>query len=75
MILRDLELRTARWLVSAYSKGFSESGAEGTGEARVYPSGMIREIKLKSREKLLATGPKVGPPGLTAKWAGAGAGW
>ena len=67
MILRDLELPTAAWLVSAYSKGFSESRAEGTGEACVYPSGMIRETETKSRGKLLAAGPKASRRALPRK--------
>jgi hypothetical protein len=52
MILRDLELSTAEWPVSAHSKGFSEMGAEEAGGARVYPCSTIHEIKIKSRGKI-----------------------
>ena len=51
MILRGLELRTCKRLVSGHSKGFSEMGAEEAGEACVYPIGMIHETEIKSREK------------------------
>jgi hypothetical protein len=52
LILRDLEPSNGGWLVSAHSKGFSEMAAEEAGETCVYPSGMIHETEIKSREKL-----------------------
>jgi hypothetical protein len=51
LILRDLELRAAQWLVSAYSKGLNEFGSEEATEACVYPRSMIHETEIKSREK------------------------
>jgi len=57
LILRDLELSNVRCLVSAHSKGFSEVAAEEAGEACVYPSGMVHETEIKSREMLQFAGP------------------
>ena len=58
MILRDLELRTAKWLVSAYSKGVSECWAEEADEARVYSSGMITRNRNKVKGKVRIHRPK-----------------
>ena len=60
MILRDLEASNVGWLVSAHSKGFSEMGAVEAGEACVYPSGMIHETEIKSREILRTVGANAG---------------
>jgi len=69
LILRDLELSDGRWLVSAHSKGFSEMGTRETGEACVYPSGIIRETEIKSREKLLSqVGRYIPDLGIRASW-------
>ena len=60
MILRDLGPSSVKGLVSVYSKGVSEFGAQGAGEARVYPSGMIQETEIKSRGKLRTAGANAG---------------
>jgi hypothetical protein len=52
LILRDLELSTVKRLVSADSKGFREMATGETGEGCVYPSSIIHETEIKSREKL-----------------------